>query len=366
LAERYNGQSLWAVNDAPAMAFDRVHARLQTLLGIVSVAATSISPFESQTLTMPFLVEGRPLPSSPAVRGEGQVVSQQTAAYSAVTPGFFATMRIPVIAGRDFDGHDTVDRPFVAIINQTMARRYFSAEDPIGKRIRLDWVPEDPFREIVAVVGDVSSGPLQAQHEPAIYVPHVQQTARFAGPMVYTRIGMYFVLRTLGDPMRQIPSVKGAVAEVDQNIPVANARTIEQTLDSQIRHLRLYMLLLGIFAATAAVLAATGIYGVMAHSVAERTREIGIRMALGGRPLDILKMVLGQVTRMIAIGLLLGLAGALSVTRTIQSLLFEVSATDPATFAAVLLFLLSIATFACFVPTRRAASVNPAVTLKSE
>jgi putative ABC transport system permease protein len=184
--------------------------------------------------------------------------------------------------------------------------------------------------------------------------------------MVYTRIGMYFVLRTLGDPMRQIPSVKGAVAEVDQNIPVANARTIEQTLDSQIRHLRLYMLLLGIFAATAVVLAATGIYGVMAHSVAERTREIGIRMALGGRPLDILKMVLGQVTRMIAIGLLLGLAGALSVTRTIQSLLFEVSATDPATFAAVLLFLLSIATFACFVPTRRAASVNPAVTLKSE
>ena len=366
LAERYNGQSLWAVSAAPAMAFDRVHERLQTLPGVVSVAATSISPFESQTLTMPFFIEGRPLTNSPGVRGEGRVVSQQTAAYSAVTPGFFATMRIPLPAGRDFDGHDTADQPFVAIINQTMARRYFPTEDPIGKRIRLDWVPEDPFREIVAVVGDVSSGPLQAQHEPAIYVPHAQQTARFAGPMVYMRIGMYFVLRTRGDPMRLIPSVKGAVAEVDHNIPVANARTIEQTLDSQIRHLRLYTLLLGIFGVTATVLAATGIYGVMAHSVAERTREIGIRMALGGRAADILKMLLGQATRIIAIGLLLGLAGALAMTRAIQSVLFEVSATDPATFATVSLLLLCIATLACLVPTRRATSVNPAVTLKGE
>jgi putative ABC transport system permease protein len=366
LTERYNGQSLWAVSDAPAMAFDRVLARLQTLPGVVSVAATSITPFESGALTMPFFIEGRPAPSSPGVQGEGRVVSQQTAGYSAVTPGFFTTMSIPLRAGRDFDGHDTADRPFVAIISQTMAQRYFPSEDPIGKRIRLDWVPEDPFREIVGVVGDVSSGPLQALHEPAIYVPHVQQTGRFAGPMVYTRIGMYFVLRTLGDPMQLVPSVKGAVAEVDRNIPVANARTLEQTLDSQIRHLRLYMLLLGVFAATAVVLAATGIYGVMAHSVAERTREIGIRMALGGRRPDILKMVLGQAARMIAFGLLLGLAGALAVTRTIQSVLFEVSATDPATFAAVSLFLLSIATCACLVPTRRAASVNPAVTLKSE
>jgi putative ABC transport system permease protein len=126
------------------------------------------------------------------------------------------------------------------------------------------------------------------------------------------------------------------------------------------------MLLLGISGATAAVLAATGIYGVMAHSVAERTREIGIRMALGGRAPDIVSMVLGQATRMIAIGLLLGLAGALAVTRAIQAVLFEVSATDPATFAAVLLFLLCIATFACLVPARRAASVDPAVTLKSK
>jgi predicted permease len=366
LAERYRDMSLWEVSPAPAVTFDRVHARLQTLPGVVSAAAISMSPFGSQSLSMPFVIEGRPLPTSPSIRGEGRIESPQIADYSAVTPGFFATMRIPVLAGRDFDTHDTADRPFVVIINRTMARRYFADEDPIGKRLRLDFVPNEPQREIVGVVGDISTGPLQQEHQSAIYVPQIQQTSRFAGPSVYQRIGMYFVVRTSGDPLHLVPSLKSAVAEVDPNTPVANARTIEQAIDSQIRHLRLYMLLLGIFGGVAALLAATGIYGVMAYSVAERTREIGIRMALGARARDVLVTILQQATWIVGVGLAIGLAGAFAITRLIRSALFDVTPTDPPTFVVVSLVLFLIAAVASVIPTRRATAVDPTVALKSE
>jgi putative ABC transport system permease protein len=194
----------------------------------------------------------------------------------------------------------------------------------------------------------------------------MQQSSRFAGPWVYLRVGMTFVLRTSGEPTRIVETVKRAVAEVDPSTPVAAIQTMEQTLNFQIRHLRLYMFLLGVFGAVAAALAATGIYGVMAYSVAERTREIGIRMALGARAQDVLKMVLRQATWMIGIGLLVGLASALAVTRVIRSVLVEVTATDPATFAAVTALLVSIAAIACLVPTRRATSVDPTVALRFE
>jgi putative ABC transport system permease protein len=366
LSERYRDMSLWEVSPTPALTFDRVHARLQTLPGVVSVAAVSTSPFSSQSLTMPFLIEGQPAPTAPSLRGEGRIETQQTVDYSAVTPGFFATMRIPLLAGRDFDLHDTADRPFVTIINRTMAHRYFGNQDPLGKRIRLDFVPNEPQREIVGVVGDMFSGPLQPEHQPAIYVPHVQQTSRFAGPFVYQRIGMYFVVRTSGEPMQLLPSLKRAVAEVDPATPVANPATIEQAIDSQIRHLRLYMLLLGIFGGVAAMLAATGIYGVMAYSVAERTREIGIRMALGARARDVLLMILQQATWIIGVGLVLGLAGAFVVTRLIRSVLFDLTPTDPPTFVIVSLALLLIAAVASLIPTRRATAVDPTIALKAE
>jgi putative ABC transport system permease protein len=366
LAERYRDMSLWEVSSGPGLTFDRVLARLRTLPGVASAAAVSAPPFGSQNLALPFLIEGRPVPTSPSIRGEGRIETQQTANYSAVSSGFFNTMRIPVLRGRDFSEHDTVDQPYVAIVNQTFASRYFPDADPIGKRLALDFVPNEPQREIVAVVGDTAVGPLQHQQEPAIYVHHLQQTSRFAGPWVYMRVGMTFVLRTTGDPMRMVESVKRAVAEVDRNTPVAAVQTMEQTLDGQIRNLRLYMFLIGIFGGVAALLAATGIYGVMAYSVAERTREIGIRMALGARARDVLRTVLGQATWMIGTGLVAGLAVALAITRVIQSVLVEVTATDPATFGAVTAILASIAAIACVVPTRRATSVDPTVALKFE
>jgi putative ABC transport system permease protein len=366
LTERYKDISLWEVSSVPAQTFDLVLTRLRTVPGVVSVAAVSSPPFGSGNLAMPFLIEGRPAPTSPSVRGEGRVETQQTANYIAVTPGFFSTMRIPIIRGRDFDEHDAAGRTNVAIVNRAFARRYFPDGDPIGTRISLDFVPNEPQREIVAVVGDTAAGPLQHQEEPAIYVHQFQQSSRFAGPWVYLRVGMTYVLRTAGEPTRIVESVKRAVAEVDPSTPVAAIQTMEQTLDAQIRHLRLYMFLLGVFGGVAALLAATGIYGVMAYSVAERTREIGIRMALGARAQDVLRMVLRQATWMIGIGLLVGLASALAIARLIRSVLVEVSATDPATFAAVTALLVSIAAVACLVPTRRATSVDPTVALKFE
>jgi predicted permease len=358
---QYGGLNLYDVSPVAAQSFERVYERLQALPGVLAVGATNVAPF-GQAIDLPFLIEGRPAPAVSGAFGEGA----QVANYFAVTRSFFSALGIPLLKGRDFGVHDTANQPLVMIINQTMARQYFPGEDPVGKRVTLDYVPDERPREIIAVVGDTSTGRLQGAHAPAIYVPHVQQTSQFAGPVVYVRTGMIFVLRTAAEPMQLLPSVKRAVAEVDPNTPVAGVNTIEQMLDAQVRHLRLYMLLLGAFGAVAAVLAAIGIYGVMAYAVAERTREIGIRMALGARAMDVLLMVSRQAAGVIGIGTLLGLAGALALTRVIRSALVGVTATDPATYAAGALLLLLIAAAASFLPARRAAAVDPTVALKHE
>jgi len=247
-----------------------------------------------------------------------------------------------------------------------MARQHFSGEDPIGQYLRFDSIPEEQPRQIVGVVGDMLDGPFSAQHAPTVYVPHVQQTTRATGPTVYARIGMYFVIRTLGEPMALLPQIKRAVAEVDRRTPIANATTVEQTLDAQVRHLRLYLFLLGLFGVVAAVLAAVGIYGVVANSVAERTREFGVRIALGARALDVLLMVVGRASTLIAVGLALGLAGAVTVSRVLEANLFQVTATDPLTYTAVCAFLLAVAALACVVPAGRAAILNPVTALRHD
>jgi putative ABC transport system permease protein len=252
------------------------------------------------------------------------------------------------------------------IVNQTMVRRLFPNEDPIGKRITLDFVPDERPREIVGVVGDTSLGPLNGGREPVMYVPHVQQTSHFVGAQVYTRTWMNFVVRTLGDPARIVSAVKRAVAEVDRNTPIAGVRTVEQSLDVQVRHLRLYMYLLGIFGGVAVILAATGIYGLMAYSVAERTREIGIRMALGARAGDVLSMVLRQATWVVGGGITLGLAIALMLTRLIRSMLFDVGPTDPSTYVVVCAVVVLVGAMASLVPSHRAVSVDPTLALKEE
>jgi putative ABC transport system permease protein len=275
-------------------------------------------------------------------------------------------MRIPLRRGREFLPTDSAQAPYVAIVNETFARQFFANEDPVGRSLRFDFLPNEPAREIVGVVGDTLGGRFQSRHMPSVYVPHVQQTSQFVGPFVYSRIGMTFALRTDGDPSRLVPAIQRAVAEIDPATPVANPRTVEQILDDQVRYLRLYMLLLGAFGAAAALLAAIGIYGVIAYAVSQRTREFGIRMAMGARAVDVLLMVLGYATRVISIGLVLGLALALSASRTLRSQLFEVTSNDPTTYVAVSLLLVIIAAVACLVPARRATLVSPTVALREE
>jgi len=355
---RYRGMGLWDISPVPAQRFERVLDRLQQLQGVQAVAAVNAAPFQNQAITMPFLIEGRPAP------GVGSDEAPQTAHYFAVTRGFFGVMKVPLLRGRDFNDHETADSPLVIIINQTMARQFFPNDDPIGKHITLDWVPNERPREIVGIVGDTAATPLQRQQAPAIYLPHLQQTAKFTGPSWWIRSGMYFVLRTSVEPLSIVPALKSAVAEVDRTTPVADVRTAEETIDNEVRNLRLYMVLLGVFGAVAIVLAATGIYAVMAYSISERTREIGIRIALGAGSQDVLSMVFRQATFIIGIGLIVGLVGASALSRVLRTVLYDITATDPATYAAVSVVLLLTATIACFIPTRRAVSVDPTVSLK--
>ncbi len=357
---RYRNAGLWDVSPLTTLTFQRVFERLQSLPGVLSVAGAGSPPL-SGALGMGFLVEGRPAPP-PDPNGQ----PSQTADYIAVTPNYFATMRTPIVQGREFNDRDTASSPFVVVINQTMAKRFWPNESAIGKRIQLDYVPDEPLREVVGVAGDIRMNRQQRQLRPSIYVPYLQQTPRWMGAGYAMRAGMFFILRTKGKPMSVVTSLRQAVAEVDRNKPVANIRTVEQYLDQQVQYVRLYVLLLGIFGAIAAGLAAIGIYGVMAYSVAERTREIGIRMALGASAGDVFRLVVFRALILLSIGLILGLAGSFALTRYLKSALYEVTATDPSTFIVVSLLLALVAMIACLVPTRRAVSVNPTVALRYE
>ncbi len=356
---RYRNQGLWEVNPLTTVMFQRVLERLENLPGIASVALATTPPIAG-ALGMGFLIEGRP--NQPGPNGE----AAQTAGYIAVSPSYFSTIKAHLLQGRDFSDRDTAASPFVVVINQTLAKRFWPTESPIGKQLRMDYVPDEPLREIVGVVADIRLNQQQRQIPPMVYVPYLQQTPRWMGAGYAARAGMYFILKTPGNPMAIAEGVRRAVAEVDPNRPVANIRTVEQNLSQQVQYVRLYVLLLGIFGAIAAVLAAIGIYGVMAYSVAERTREIGIRMALGASARDIFRLVVLHALVLLAIGLTLGLAGSFALTRYLGSALYEVKATDPSTFALVSLLLAVVAIVACFIPTRRAVSVNPTVALRYE
>jgi putative ABC transport system permease protein len=357
---RYRNQGLWDVNPQTTLTFQRVYERIRSIPGVVSAAGAGTPPLTG-ALGMGFLIEGRPAPPPDA---NGQ--PSQTANYIAVTPDYFATLHTRILEGREFNDRDTASAPFAVVINQTMAKRFWPNESAIGKRIRLDYVPDEPLREIVGVASDIRMSRQQRQLGPSVYVPYLQQTPRWMGAGYGVRAGMFFILRTRSNPMSLVASVRQAVADVDANRPVANIQTVEKYLDNQVQYVRLYVLLLGIFGGIAAGLAAIGIYGVMAYSVAERTREIGIRMALGAGAGDIFRLVALQTSILLLIGLILGLAASFALTRYLASALYEVTATDPSTFLAVSIFLAVVSAIACLIPTRRAISVNPTVALRYE
>jgi putative ABC transport system permease protein len=354
---QFRGMGLWEIKPAVGLTYDRLFQRIQSIPGVTSAAAISRPPLTG-TLRMPFTIPGKPAPDP------GTDVDM-LAAYNAITPNYFKTMEIPLLRGRDFAVTDSAAAPPVLIISKTMAERWFPNEDPIGQRISLDFVPNEVPREIVGIVGDTKNT-FQQRPEPVVYVPQIQQTKTWEGPAWNFRAAMYFVMRTPGDPNSLVPAVKQAVTEIDSTKPAALIRTVESYLNDNLSEARLFMMLLGVFGISAAVLAATGIYGTMAYAVAQRTREIGIRVALGASGRDVLSLVVRQTVLMIAIGVVGGLAGAFGLTRLLKNYLWQVSPTDPITFIAVSIGLVLIAVLACLVPTRRAVRVDPTVALRYE
>ena len=307
---------------------------------------------------MPFFIEGQPRPETNQ--------AQNRAPYFGITPDYFATMKIPLLRGRDFSRNDTAAGPRVVIINETLAKQFWPDEDPIGKRITFDLVPNEQPREIVGIVGDTLLQRFQRQAPPIIYVPHLQQQATWQGPSFQYRATMAYVMRTAGDPVSIVPAVRSAVAEIDPNKPAGNIRTVEQYLGDQARVMQGYTMLLSVFGISAVLLAAIGIYGVMAYAVAQRTREIGIRMALGASGGSVMRLVLRRAFVLIAVGLALGVSAALGLTRFLESQLYEVSPTDAPTFTVVTMGLVIIAVAATLIPAWRAVRVDPTVALRYE
>jgi putative ABC transport system permease protein len=329
--------------------YEQLLARVEGVPGVESAALASSLPPDLQTLWNPFSIEGRPpRPESELPVGD----------YILVTPEYFSALGIPVLRGRAFTDADREGAPRVCLINQTLAREFFPGEDPLGRRLKQGPDrPDNPFMEIVGVVGDVRYEGLDAKVQPAYYLPFAQNGW---GDM------SLLVRSSATDPAALVPAVRGELRALDPELPLAGVRTMDELLTRSVAEPRFRTLLLAVFACAALLLAAVGIYGVMSYTVAQRTHEIGIRMALGAQGRDVLRLVVGQGVRLTLVGVLLGLAGALLLTRVLTGLLFGVSATDPLTLVCVPLLLSLAALLACYVPARRASKIDPLVALRYE
>jgi putative ABC transport system permease protein len=329
--------------------YQQVLERAETLPGVESVAATSGAPLARFALAFPFIVEGR---------GENISGSAPEALYSAISPNFFRTMQIPLRAGREFTERDNADAPAVTIINETMARRYFPDEDPIGRRITIAYLDTPVSLQIVGIARDVKQMNLSDETDIEMYVPHSQR------PWLSTTLVIRMAAGT--DTASIVRGVQRAVWSVDQSQALSNVKTMDELFGESAARPRFYTLLLSVFSGAALLLAIIGIYGVMSYTVAQRTNEIGVRMALGAQPRDVLRLVIGQGMTLTLIGIGVGLAASLLLMRLMSSLLFGVSAADPVTFGSVSVLLAGIAFVACYVPARRAMKTDPLTALRYE
>jgi predicted permease len=283
--------------------------------------------------------------------------------WQSVGPGYFETMRMPLLQGRGIEPGDRVGAPEVAVVNRTLARQAWPDEDPIGQRLLMGGGAVDSvWRTVVGIVGDVRHRGLDAEPRPEIYLPHAQFPAGSGTPLRTMRV----VLRTRGDPAALAPSLRAAVAELDADIPLTEVQTMEEALGVWAAERRLTMTIVAAFALLAMVLGAVGVYGVVAHLVAQRTREIGIRIALGAVPREILRLVLAQGVRLAALGIAVGLVGALAAGRLLTRLLFQVTPTDTTTLVATVLVLTAVAVGASLIPAVRAVRTDPVDALRSD
>jgi putative ABC transport system permease protein len=328
-----------------ATFFREILGRMRALPGLESVALVRAVPFSGNSGSSAYEIEGAAPPPP------GREPRTQT---NIVSTGYFRTMAIPVLQGRDFEERDNAEAPPVAVVSATFARRAWPGQDALGKRLRFK--DSDPWVSVVGVVGDVKHGSFTDADEPQAYTPHDQDPRIFA----------CVVARTAGDPTAMAGPIRQAIWSVDPQQPVWKVRSMEALLASARGPARAVTILIGVFAAVALLLAAVGIYGVMTYLVTQRTREIGIRIALGASAPAVVAMVVGRGLALTSIALVLGVAGAVALTRTLGTLLFGVGPLDPATFGAAAVVLGAVALLASYLPARRAAKVDPVVALAEE
>jgi putative ABC transport system permease protein len=335
----------YKTDEQQAAFYTRALDRLRALPGVSVAGAAQIFPLSGDDYILSFVQLGKPpIP----------VGNQPSAAYYSSTPGYLNALRIPVKQGRDFNDHDNAAAPPVMIISESMAREFYPNENPLGQRIQIGNGSKPS--EIVGIAGDVRDQELATKGRPAMYQPAAQ--VPFGS--------MYFAVRAEREPAALISGVRAVIRELDSELPLDAVGTVDNLVSTSLSQQRFAMLLMAIFAGLALALAMVGIYGVISYAVTQATQEIGIRMALGAQPGDVLRMVLGYVGILLATGLLIGIAAALGTGRLIASQLFQVKPTDPATYAAVAAVLLATGLLASAIPAFRAMRVDPLVALRNE
>ena len=330
-----------------AAFYSQLLERVRGLPGVAAAGAVNLLPLTGQNSATGFSVVGRPAPAP----GQGAVADIRVA-----DPDYFHAMRIPLRRGRTPTAADRPGSPSVIVVNETLARQVWPGEDPIGQRVRVNWIEASPEANVIGVVGDVHGAGLDSDIRPTIYYPQLQRPSG----------SMWLVIRHAGDPATLTTAVRAAVREIDRNLPVPNGLTMYARLVRSMSDRRYPMLLLSIFAGLAVLLSAVGLYGVLAYAVGQRTAEIGIRVALGAQVRDVVGLVVTQGLRVVGLGIAIGLVGAVATTRVLRSLLYGVAATDPATLVAVSMGLVAVAALAAYVPARRATRVDPMVALRHE
>lgn len=328
--------------------YKRLAERVEETPGVEAAAVSSALPLGGGGfyLGRVFLMEGQPEPPAG---------TDSPAQWNVISPDYFDTTGIKLIRGRAFDQRDTTESNKVIIINDTMARRMFPDQDPLGKRIR-SWRDENLLREIVGIVQDVRYYGRDDELRGLVYIPHTQNSWR----------SMVLTARVSGAPESFIGTIRDQIWTMDKNLAIANPKTMTRILDESVAPRRFNTSLLAVFAAVALILSVVGIYSVLSYTVAQRAHEVGIRMALGAKTADVIRLILMQGLKLILIGVVIGLGAALALTQIMSSLLYEVSATDPLTFVAVALLLVAVALLACYIPAKRATKVDPISALRYE
>ncbi len=331
--------------------YQQVIERVQAMPGVEAASVATVAPIVTAGRRSSIVFEDKPDPPP----GISHTVNNRV-----VSPDYFRTLGIPLRIGRLLSAQDIAEAPAVTIINQAMATRYWGTENPVGKRFKIgSRESERPWLTVVGVVGDVRQAGLNSDPLPELYSPFTQAHQQFVRPRV-------LFVRTTGDPLQLIAAVKSQIWAVDKDQPINAVQTMEEVVARSLAPRRFNLWLLGVFAALALVLASVGIYGVISYAVSQRTREIGVRIALGAQPRDIFRLVVGQGFALTLDGVVIGLVAAFALTRWLESLLFGVSTTDPLTFAGVALLLTLTALLACYIPARRAMKVDPMAALRSE